>query len=97
MDIDKCLKNGITPPGGDPELDGIGTGPPDQMRSPDGFGVSSGQPGGMGTGAGMGPPGGMETGLGMRPPGGMETVPTGMMGYPDLNSSTSCYNPSTGG
>ena len=92
MDIDKCLKNGITPPGGDPELDGIGTGPPDQMRSPDGFGASSRQPGGMGTGAGMGSPGGMETGLGMR----METVPSGMMGYPDLNSSIGGYNPSTG-
>ena len=101
MDIDKYLKNGITPtpgsPDGDPELDGIETGPLDQMRSSGGFGASSGQPGGVGTGAGMGPPGGMGTGLEMSPPGGMETGPTGIMGYPDLNPSTSGYNPSTGG
>ena len=92
MDTDKCLKNGITPtpgpPGGDPQLGGIRIGLPDLMGPP---GASSGQPGGMGTRAGMGLPDGM---AGMGPPGGMET---GLMGYPDLNSSTIGYNSSTGG
>ena len=39
----------LDPPGGDPELGGIGSGPPGQMGPPGGFGASFGQPGGMGT------------------------------------------------
>ena len=85
MDIDKCLKNGITPtpgpPGGDPELGGLGTGFPGE--------IGTGFPGGIG----MGPSGG----LGMGPPSGIGSGLSGAMGYPDLNPSTSGYSPSAGG
>ena len=97
MDIDKCIKNGITPtpgpPGGDLELGGFGTGPTDGMGPPGGYGTGPGMgpSGAMGTGIGMGPPGG--PGMGMGPPG----MGPGAMGYPDLNPSTSGYNPSSGG
>ena len=97
MDIDKCLKNGVTPtpgpPGGDnSELGDFGMG----LAG----GMGSGPPGGMGTGPsssgmGTGPPaGGMGTGP---PPGGI------WLGYPggDLNPNLppggSDLNPSSGG
>lgn len=93
MDIDKCLKNGITPtpgpPGGDPELGGLGTGFPGGIGTEPGMGPSGG--------IGMGPSGGIGTGLGMGPPSGIGSGPSGAMGYPDLNPSTSGYNPSAGG
>jgi len=93
VDIDKCLKNGITPtpgpPGGDPELGGLGTGFPGGIGTEPGMGPSGG--------IGMGPSGGIGTGLGMGPPSGIGSGPSGAMGYPDLNPSTSGYNPSAGG
>jgi len=101
VDIDKCLKHGITPtpgpPGGDPELGDLGMG----TGLPDGVGPTSG----YGTGSGMGPPGGMGmstsggigTVHGMGPPTGIGAGPPGAMGYPDLNPSTSGYSPSVSG
>ena len=81
MDIDKCLKNGITPTPGPPGGDSSEFG---------NLGMGSGPPGGMGFGSGKesGPPGGMGSGP---PPGGV------WMGYPsgDLNQpSNSDFNPS---
>ena len=88
VDIDKCLKNGITPtpgpPGGeDSEFINFGLG-----SGPSG-GMGSGPPGGMGSGP---PPGGIWIGY----PGGdlnQNLQPSGS----DLNPSSSGYNPSSSG
>lgn len=83
MDIDKCLKNNITPTpgppgGGNSEFGDLGMG-----SGPSG-GMGTGPPGGMGSG----PPGGMGTGP---PPGGGTQI-----GYPDPYGGSG-LNPSSGG
>jgi len=87
VDIDKCLKNGITPtpgpPGGDDSEFRMGSGPPAGMEPPGGMG--SGLPGGMGTGT---PTGGVWIGY----PGSDLNQPGGS----DLNPSGGGYNPSSG-
>ena len=95
MDIDKCLKNGITPTPGPPGGDnseftnlGLGSGPPGGIESrPPGV-MGSGPPGGMGSGP---PPGGMWIGY----PGGdlnQNLQPGSSDLNPGYNTSSSGYN-----
>ena len=96
VDIDKCLKNGITPtpgpPGGDDSNLGLGSGPPSGMGSgPPPGGIWIGYPGGD-----------LNQNL---QPGGSDLNPSGYnpssSGYnpssSGYNPSSSGYNPSSGG